>query len=94
MGVGGGRVRGAPSTGSSSTSGSRCCRTTPRTPRWSLSAWGGMGVGGGGREGEGGAFDWQFFYKRLALLPDHAAHPEMEFECVGGYGGGGWGAGG
>lgn len=30
-------------------------------------------------EGARGAFDWQFFYKRLPLLPDDLAHPTRPF---------------
>lgn len=31
-------------------------------------------------EGARGAFDWQFFYKRLPLLPDDLAHPTRPFK--------------
>lgn len=30
-------------------------------------------------EGARGAFDWQFYYKRLPLLPDDLAHPTRPF---------------
>lgn len=31
-------------------------------------------------EGARGAFDWQFYYKRLPLLPDDLAHPTRPFK--------------
>lgn len=31
-------------------------------------------------EGARGAFDWQFFYKRLPLLPDDLANPTRPFK--------------
>ena len=33
-------------------------------------------------EGARGAFDWEFFYKRLPLLPADLAHPAEPFKCV------------
>ena len=31
-------------------------------------------------EGARGAFDWEFYYKRLPLLPDAVKHPSKPFE--------------
>ena len=31
-------------------------------------------------EGARGAFDWEFFYKRLPLLPEDHAHPAEPFK--------------
>ena len=31
-------------------------------------------------EGARGAFDWEFFYKRLPLLPEDLKHPEKPFK--------------
>ncbi len=33
-------------------------------------------------EGARGAFDWEFFYKRLPLLPEDLKHPAEPFKCV------------
>ena len=31
-------------------------------------------------EGRRGAFDWEFFYKRLPLLPEDLKHPTEPFQ--------------
>ena len=33
-------------------------------------------------EGARGAFDWEFFYKRLPLLPDDLKHPVRPFRYI------------
>jgi len=33
-------------------------------------------------EGARGAFDWEFFYKRLPLLPEDLKHPSEPFKYV------------
>ena len=33
-------------------------------------------------EGARGAFDWEFFYKRLPLLPEDLKHPAKPFKYV------------